>query len=115
MNLTKEERVAMTQYRIERALESLVEAQDNAASALLLSNAITPTTHAGVNRMMHLHYVRTGRLTRNEGKLLNDLFSMRQTGDYDDIFDWTQDQVEPIIPETKALVEKIISIIDISE
>ena len=32
---------------------------------------------------------------------------MKHTGDYDDLFDWTQIQVEPLLKPTKMLLEKI--------
>ena len=35
---------------------------------------------------------------------------MRQMGDYDDLFDWTEDDVAPKIPQVQALVEKLKSL-----
>ena len=32
---------------------------------------------------------------------------MRQTGDYDDLFDWEEEDVAPIVPKVEALIEKL--------
>lgn len=39
------------------------------------------------------------------------LFRMRQTGDYDDLWDWTEHDILPLVPETKQLISKIESLI----
>ena len=36
---------------------------------------------------------------------------MRQTGDYDDCFDFTQEDVEPYFEKTSALINKLSSLI----
>lgn len=125
MNLQNDERTSIIQYRIERACSTIIEAEDNsklghwnlvanrlyyacfyACSALLISNQINASSHAGINRIMHMNYVKNNIISREDGKLLSDLFSMRQTGDYDDIFDWNRDDIEPLIPKVKDFVKK---------
>lgn len=130
MTLQPQERKAIIDYRIGRAMEALTEAVDNlrlqhwnlvanrlyysvfyVCSALLIKNGIMTSTHAGVIHMINLHFVRTGILSKDEAHLLSDLFKMRQTGDYDDIFDWTEDDVAPLISPTEALVGHIITLL----
>lgn len=36
---------------------------------------------------------------------------MRQSGDYDDLFDWEEEDVAPIIPIVEKLLEKMKSLI----
>lgn len=79
--------------------------------ALLLKNKITASTHTGVSRMINLHFVKTGILDKEDAALLGDVFRMRQTGDYDDLTDWREEQILPIIPKVSSLVEKIKKII----
>ncbi len=116
MTLSDEEREAIVSYRIERGLTSFKEAEFVAtgnfwnlvanrlyysvfylSEALLLKNRISTTTHAGVIRMMNLHFVRTGILSMEQGILLGELFRMRLTGDYDDLTDWTSSQLLTLI------------------
>lgn len=37
---------------------------------------------------------------------------MRQSGDYDDMFDWTVDDVAPLIPKTETLLNSIKKLVD---
>lgn len=57
--------------------------------------------------MMMMHYVKTSLLTIKDGELITSLFNMRQSGDYDDLFDWTRNQIEPMIEPTRALMTKL--------
>ena len=130
MTLSPEERKAIVDYRIERAHLTLKEVEyvvkgkfwNLAANrlyytlfyiceALLLNNKITTTTHAGVIRMINLHFVRTGKISKEDASLLGDIFRMRQTGDYDDLTDWKEDQILPVIPKVKSLVDHIENLI----
>lgn len=36
---------------------------------------------------------------------------MRQAGDYDDMFDWTKEDIEPLFPKTEALIDKLRNLI----
>lgn len=130
MTLQSEERDAIIQYRIERALNTLIEAKDLAIlnhwnlavqrlyyatfyiqSALLLKDGHHTMTHVGVKSLV-INYGKTGKISREDGTLLGRLFNMRQTGDYIDNFDWIKEDVEPLIEPTALLVKKIIGLID---
>lgn len=130
MTLLPEDRKSIIDYRIERAKETITEVEfivtgnfwNLAANrlyyaafyicqALLLSRHISASSHTGVSRMMHLHFIKEGILTEEEGDLLGKLFRMRQTGDYDDLWDWTERDILPLVPKTKELISKIESLI----
>lgn len=124
MTLTPEERKAVIEYRLERSDKTLIEAKDNAqlghwnlvanrlyycvyyaGSALLLSRHLSASTHAGFVRMIGLHFIKTGVIDSKYSRLINDLFHNRQTGDYDDIFDLTEEDVYPHIAEVEELIK----------
>ena len=130
MTLTPDERLSVINYRIERAEQTLEEARTvmksklwnlavnrfyysifYAANALLLSKSLSVSTHKGVWSMINLHYVKSGLLSKEDASLMGKLFTMRHTGDYDDIFDWEQKDAEESLPKTEALLKKIISLI----
>lgn len=130
MTLTSDDRKAIIEYRIERAHQTIEEI-DYAAKgkywnlvanrlyyaifyiceALLLKNQIITNSHAGLIRMVNLHFIRTKLVSENEGDLLKQLFRMRLTGDYDDLTDWTEKDIMPLIPATKELIKHIEDLI----
>lgn len=131
MTLTPEDRKSIIDYRIERSHDTMKEVEfiitgkfwNLAANrlyysvfyiceALLLSRQLSVSSHAGVSRMMNLHFVKNGILTEEEGFLLGRLFRMRQSEDYDDLWDWTEKDILPLVPETKYLISKIESLIN---
>jgi uncharacterized protein (UPF0332 family) len=52
------------------------------ASALLLSKEIDTNKHSGVIALIHQHFVKMGKLDKEQGKNLNWLFELRGVGDY---------------------------------
>lgn len=131
MTLSPEDRKAIIDYRIERSHSTIKEVEfiitgkfwNLAANrlyyavfyiceAVLLSRQLTTSSHAGVSRMMNLHFIKEGLLSEEEGALLARLFRMRQTGDYDDLWDWTEKDIMPLLPDTKKLIAKIESLIE---
>lgn len=54
----------------------------HAASALLASRGIFPTTHDGVIAMLSLHFVKAGALPREAARGLQDLQNQRLIADY---------------------------------
>ena len=126
-----EDRQAIIAYRKERSYQALKEAEYVAKGefwnlaanrlyysalymcmALLIANGISATTHEGVSRMMNLHFIKNGKLGKEDGKLLGKLFRMRKTGDYDDLTDWDEEEIMPLFPKAKELVDKISTLID---
>lgn len=126
MTLTDEERKAIIEYRIERAEMTFKEAEFVASGnfwnltanrlyysafymceALLLKSRVATSSHAGIIRMMNLHFVKNQILSPDDGILLGRLFRMRQTGDYDDLTDWDKNEIKPMFPLVKNLLQKL--------
>lgn len=130
MGLNFDEKRALINYRIQKARNSLIEATDNAtlghwslvanrlyyslfhaATALLTDKGMTAKTHGGLIRLIGLNFVETSILSTDDGRLIATLFRMRQAGDYDDLFDWEREQVEPLIAPTKQPIDKITGLL----
>lgn len=126
MPLKTDDRKNIIAYRIEKSVLTMVEARDNAKmkhwnlvanrlyyamfymiAALLLDKGIHFKSHAGAIRAIGLHFVSRGLLTSEDGKLISRLQSMRSSGDYDDLFDWTDEKVSPLFEPTETLLKKI--------
>ena len=131
MGLTDDDRKAIVCYRIEKAFHTLKEAKDvlslghlslcanrlyysafYMASALLINYGHSVNTHAGVLRLINLHFVKEGKLDKNTARLLNILFSMIQQGDYGDSFDYEKNEIEPLIKQTELMLSFFHALID---
>ena len=62
--------------------------------------------------MISGEFVRKGILPEEYSRLLGRLFTMRQTGDYEDLFDWEEADVLPLIPKVKDYIRHVAELID---
>lgn len=123
----------LVKYRLERAFETyedaLLLAKNNkwnsamnrlyyaafyAVSALVLLENQTAYSHNGVKIFFSERFIKTGRLELSDGKLFSQLFTWRQKGDYDDLFDFDEKTVSPYIDPVKNFIEQISNLILLS-
>jgi len=116
----------LIQYRLDRARETLEEAllmqrEEHwnacanrlyyscfyAVTALLTKNGLSSTKHSGVKALFNQHFVKTEQVSRENGKLYNQLFEDRQEGDYVDFVLFNSETVEPWIPRVEQFIESI--------
>ena len=128
--LKEEERRDLVNYRIEKAYKVLQEARDNAelkhwnltgnrlyyavfhmCQALLLSEGETIRRHAGMIHKIGLFFITTGRLDAKYGRLISRLYELRQSGDYDDRFDATEEEIVPYFSQVEELLKQLESLI----
>ena len=132
MALSLEEKRAIVNYRIQKAQNTMIEAKDNAnlkhwnlvanrlyyavfhmASALLIDKGFTAKSHNGIFCILGHEFIAKGVLNKDDAKLASRLQNMRQSGDYDDMFDWTEEDVFPLFEKTETLLQKMESLISI--
>lgn len=113
-------------YRLDRAKETFEDAQIlankqkwnstvnrlyysayYAVVALLLDANLKPTTHNGVKSNFSEYFIKTNIIPKEYGKIFSQLSTWRQKGDYDDLFDFDKDKVEPYFEPVKELIEII--------
>lgn len=130
MKLSADERDALVSYRIQKANDTLKEAEGisslgywnavanrlyyacyYATSALLIKNSFQAQTHRGVITLLGMHFIKTGKISENSGKLFSRLFELRQTGDYDDLFDLTEEDVQPLLKPAKEYIKEISNLL----
>ena len=129
-SLNEQNRIDLTNYRLERAEESLQEARIlveqvhfnaainrlyyacfYAASALLIRNGISSQTHAGVKTMLGLHFVSKGILSIEYGKTFSRLFEIRHSSDYDDFVYCDKELYDEYAPKAQKFVEAVKELI----
>ena len=127
-----EEREALIRYRMDRAKETLVEAElmaqagpwnacvnrlyyacFYAVTALLLRHNLSASKHSGVRSLLNRHFVRTGAISSTLGMLYRDLFESRQQGDYQDLARFAEEEVRPWIPEAQNFITCIEALLQL--
>jgi uncharacterized protein (UPF0332 family) len=82
-----------------------------AVTALLLKSDLKPSTHNGVKSNFSEHFILTNIIPKEFGRVYSQLFSWRQKGDYDDLYDFDSEKVMPYfhpVIQLIALIEEII-------
>lgn len=82
-----------------------------AVMALLLSSELKPSTHNGAKSNFTEHFIKTDRIPKEFGKIYSQLFTWRQKGDYDDLFDFNEEKVIPYFEPVKRLIDLIDEIV----
>lgn len=124
-----EPRDDLVRYRLERAAETLDEAHIladaerwpgtvnrlyyacfYAVSAVLLKQGMSSSKHTGIRSFFNLHFVKTGRVPPQLGKLYNELFTQRQEGDYVDSTSFDAEDVRPWLALAEEFLEKMTAL-----
>lgn len=128
--LTLEEKSAIINYRKQKAYDSLHEAEEvvklgfwslagnrlyyavfHMASALLLDKGLMAKSHSGIIHLIGSQFVAQGLLEKEYGRLFSRLFELRQSGDYDDLYDATEEEIVPLISKTSDFVKRMEELI----
>lgn len=128
--LSEESKKDLIRYRIDRSYKVLQEAKDNAqmghwnlagnrlyyavfhmCQALLLSEGETPRRHAGMIHKIGTDFIANGKLDRSYGRLITRLFELRQSGDYDEQYDATEEEVMPYFNQVEFLLSAMENLI----
>ena len=67
--------------------------------------------HTGVKSLFNQHFVKIGKISKNDGRLYNFLFESRQEGDYMDFAVFDKDAVEPKIEEVRNFLSRIYDLV----
>jgi uncharacterized protein (UPF0332 family) len=126
----KTESENLIQYRINRSIGTLKEADSMiqnrfwnasvnriyyscyyAVSALLLKLGIETNSHKGIRQMFGLHFVQSGKISKEDGRFFSDLYDRRQTGDYDDFVLYEEETVLKLYHQASGFVGRMIVLI----
>ncbi|HKL32020.1 MAG TPA: HEPN domain-containing protein [Tangfeifania sp.] len=131
MSLSEDERHAIVAFRIQKSKDTLDEPKGIATlgywnavanrlyyacyyvtSALLIKNKYTAQTHRGIIHLLGLHFIKKGIVSKDAGKFYSQLYELRQTGDYDDLFSLTEEDVIPMIASAQSYIEELIHLME---
>jgi uncharacterized protein (UPF0332 family) len=128
--LDPESIAALVTYRMQRAKETLLEADTlingqfyNAAVnrlyyacyyaviALLSKNEISAQTHQGVKQMFSMHFIATEKIDKKYSTFYSRLFNDRMSGDYDDFLVYDNKMLAILRPQAEEFILVIESIL----
>ena len=126
MGLNEIERKEVVKFRLEKAKDTLAEisvlmqnkfyrtaanrlyyACYYAATALLINDGYETHTHNGVKSLLGLHYFSENKIEKTLGKMYRQLFNLRQTGDYEDWTNISDEDVQPLIEPAEKFIAEI--------
>lgn len=100
-------RILADKQKWNSTINRLYYASYYAVSALLLDFDIKSTTHNGTKSKFTEHFIKTNLISKENGKMYSQLFTWRHKGDYDDLFDFTFDKVDPYFEPVSNLIRII--------
>jgi uncharacterized protein (UPF0332 family) len=82
------------------------------ATAILLNEGLDFSKHSGVIASIHQQFVKTGKLSKEQGKDLSWLFEIRNVGDYGGMAHVSQPQAERAIQAAEDFLQAIQSLLN---
>jgi uncharacterized protein (UPF0332 family) len=126
MKLTDEERQILVNLEYEKAVAFLVQAEGNAnlgfwdvvanrlyysvfhaVSALLINDGHKVGTHKGAILMFGQHYVKKGAFPIEDARLYAQLQTMREKGDYNCVYQTSEDEMKPLFEPVHLFLDRI--------
>jgi len=131
MGLTEDERQAIVVLRLNNAKQTLDDAKiiaNNklwkaaanrlyyacfyAASALMVKFGFEAKTHAGIIRLLGLHFISKNHINNESGNVYYKLFALRQKSDYDDWVVVKESDIISIIEPAERFIIEIENLIN---
>lgn len=102
-------RVLLEQGLLADAVSRAYYAMLHHARTLLLTEGLEARTHAGVAHLLHLHFVRTGRLDSSLARYLTQHQAEREEADYDSAVVFTADDARASVERAEAFCETVLA------
>lgn len=121
-----EEEEALVRHRLERARQTLLQAETllehklldgvvnriyyacfYAVLALLYSEGLRSSKHGGVIALFNQHFIKPGRLPVEIGDFYQLMFEKRQTGDYKDFITYDETSLRSWLDQARLFVDKV--------
>jgi len=103
--------VAISAQKWSMAANRLYYALFHALTALFIKDGHPVATHLGAKMTLGMHYVKTGIITQEQGRLFSRLETLREKADYDCFFKADKDDIEMYLPQAINLHKRIKELI----
>jgi uncharacterized protein len=89
------------------AVNRLYYAVFYAVNALLVLHNVQTKSHSATKSQFSFHFIKTGKLDKKYGQLFTQLFDWRQKGDYESVFEYDKDSVNPLFEPVEEMIDAI--------
>jgi uncharacterized protein len=103
----KAARLMMNNELYDSALNRLYYSVFYAANALLVKNGIDVKSHEYVFNKFNEMFIYTGLIPKKFGYLFNELYEKRQTGDYQDLYDFDYETIDHLFEPVESFIKLI--------
>ncbi len=103
----KAARLMMNNELYDSALNRLYYSVFYAVSALLVKNGVNVMSHEYVFNKFNEMFINTGLIPKKFGDLYNELYEKRQTGDYQDLYDFDYDTIDHLFEPVESFIKLI--------
>lgn len=81
-------------------------------AALLVKNEIPVKSQKGAVMMFNKHYINTGIISIEEGRIISYLQSKREEADYNCFIEIKKQDIEPLIEKSRILIQRIVDLLN---
>jgi len=122
----KQELKDLAKHRLERAENTLLDAQKYfknatlsstvnriyyamfyAVNGLLIAKGLSSSKYSGVRALFNKEFINKGIVEKNWGKFYSEMFNARQEGDYVDYVEFKKEDVEKWLSKVEQFVKRI--------
>jgi uncharacterized protein (UPF0332 family) len=82
-----------------------------AASALLLRDGHRFVKHSAVRSALHRHYVKTGIVKPEWGRIFDRLLDSRQRGDYQELVEFDPEEAAQLLRDARAFTQAVLDLL----
>ena len=131
MSMNDEERLTMVKLELAKAHETFEEIEIlrnagkwngaanrvyysvfHAVNALFINDGIQSARHKASHALFSLHYIKTGKLLVDYGRLYNNLQTLREKSDYNCFYQVTEQDIADSVEQVRQFIDAIEKLID---
>ena len=84
----------------------------HAVNALFINDGIQSARHKASHALFSLHYIKTGKLPVDYGRLYNNLQTLREKSDYNCFYQVTEQDIADSVEQVRQFIDAIEKLID---
>ena len=79
--------------------------------ALLLTKDLSSARHTGIRALFNEHFVRTGKVSVEQGRFFSRMYDFRQKGDYADYVQFEEAKIKEWLASAEAFINDVDQVI----